>query len=342
MGASQRGRVAVGERIRRGVVAAAAVALVAGLSVGPAQAGGRGGGGVIKPVDQTGCTARLRGERSQAYWSTVAYRTGEFRMPAQSVRRAAGMGRVSSNAIEFDGRDGDGLWLTHATVGYDLDAGELLATKAAYPANMADGVDRPGFNGVEWSSRAIVGGVNQQGGYPYATDAAAYGAYGAEDAVALVRVGPYVVPVDPWTPVEQDGPRETREVRERLERGRQEWLRERGFVGQVRTFVNDTPAVSGRDAREDRPVAKFVGVSKPGDAEKRDESEGEGVASPDADAAAAKGEAGTSEAPGAKAVIHLNEKPISRMSLPHAAGLRNAGTRVVESRAKEPANDAGK
>lgn len=322
--------------VRRWFTGVVALTLLAGLAVGPAHARDRdrGSGGVIKPVEPlTGCSARLRGDRAQAYWSNVAYQTGEFQVgesqaPTKSVRRAAGTGRLSNHAVGFDGRDAEGLWLTHATIGYDLDSGPLLATRPAYPANTADDASRPGF-GVGWSTRPIIGGEENWNAYPYATDAAAYGAYGEEDAVALVRVGAYVVPVDPWTPVSQEGPRETRAVRERLERGRQEWLRERGFVGQVRTFVNDA-AVVQRDGspRQDRPVAKFAGVSKTSDA-----------ASPNADAKAAEGEkvksategqaATLTEAPGASAVIHVNAAPVTRISMPHRAGLKNAGTRVI-------------
>lgn len=325
---------------RRLAVGAAGVALLAGLAVGPAQAGDRGSGGVVKPVKPiSGCSAKLRGDRAEAYWSNVAYRTGEFQIartaaPTQSVRRAAGAGRLSQHAVGFDGRDSEGLWLSHATVGYDLNAGGLLVTSPLYPANTADDVARPGF-GVDWSSRPIVGGVGNAA--PYATDAARYGAYGAEDAVALVRVGPYVVPVDPWTPVSQDGSRATREVRERLERGRQEWLRERGFIGQVRTFVNDA-AVTSRTgaARVDRPVAKFVGVSRTSDVAASSEETGTAEGS---EAPGTERSEKMDEAPGKAAGIFLNQKPITRISMPHSAGLKGAGLRVI--RADAPAKADG-
>lgn len=348
--------------VGRWVTGAAAAVLLAGLAVGPAQAEGRGSGGVVKPVKPiSGCSARLQGDRAQARWTNVAYQTGEFQVgesAASSVRRVAGTGRLSQHAVGFDGRDAEGLWLSHATVGYDLDAGELLATRAPYPAKTADDVDRPGFS-VGWSTRAIVGGVNEWNAYPYATDAAAYGAYGAENSVALVRVGPYVVPVDPWTPVSQEGSRATREVRGRLERGRQEWLRERGFVGQVRTFVNDAVGLDASRARGseaqrvDRPVAKFVGVSRTSDAPAMSDSMNDAKsdlgqraeaseASREKDSGASESGVKLSEAPGASAVIHLNQKPITRISLPHVAGLKNAGTRVVERQADEPAKDVEK
>lgn len=313
------------------------MALVAAMAVGPAQAqtSRRGAGGVIKPIDQTGCSARLRGERSQAYWSNVAFQTGEF--------RATDVGVANVGGVHFDGRDAEGLWLTHATIGYDLDAGPLLATRPLHPAGVhsaigAGDVSRLGFGGASWSTRPIIGGESRWDAYPHATDAAAYGAYGAEDAVALVRVGAYVVPVDPWTPIAIDGPRQTREVRERLERGRQEWLRERGFVGAVRTFVNDA-AIMQRDGT-DAPVAKFAGVSRPGsDADASvDAKEPEGKTMAD-DGAKVGGEFGPDAKrdakadgkadPKAGAVIRVNAKPITRISMPHAAGLGKAGTRVI-------------
>lgn len=268
--------------------------------------------------------------------------------PAQSVQRAASPARLSHHAVGFDGRDGEGLWLTHATIGYDLDAGPLLATRPAYPANTADDAARPGFGGVAWSSRPVVGGASEWNAYPYATDASAYGAYGAEDAVALVRVGPYVVPVDPWTPVSQEGPRETREVRERLERGRQEWLRERGFVGAVRTFVNDAAVMPRGDSRRsDRPVARFAGVSRTSDATlTKTDSDAAGNVGTAKDEAVKESEApAMGEAPGASAVIRVNPLPVTRISMPHVAGLRNAGTRVitaapVEKAEPKPGNEA--
>lgn len=317
------------DRSRRVVVGAVALAMLGSLSVGSASAGDRGGGGVIKPVKPvSGCTARLRGDRSSAYWSNVAYRTGEF--PASAVEMA-GAGSVRTAPVGLDGRDAEGLFLTHATIGYDLDAGEPLATSPLYPANVADDASRPGFNGVLWSSKPIIGGMDAGGAYPYVTDAAAYGAYGAEDAVALVRVGPYVVPVDPWTPVVQDGPRETREVRQRLEQGRQAWLRERGFVGQVRTFVNDAAMLNdAREARHDGPVAKFVGVSTSGDAAE------EGVPPGADDEATAH-----VTASGDQAKVHLGAGAVTRICLPHAAGLRNSGVREVQA-ATQRKDEAGK
>lgn len=59
----------------------------------------------------------------------------------------------------------------------------------------------------------------------------AFGAAGPERERAKVRVGHLVVSVSPWERIEEQG-------LENLERGRQQWLAERGYTGGVRTFVN--------------------------------------------------------------------------------------------------------
>lgn len=105
-----------------------------------------------------------------------------------------------------------------------------LATRPAYPQGRADDVRRPGFNGKEWRGESIVGGRTT---WPQAwrdPGPAAYGAIGDENAVVYARVGDVVVALSPW---EYAG-------NERLEYARQAWLKENGYVGGVRTFVNDT------------------------------------------------------------------------------------------------------
>lgn len=150
---------------------------------------------------------------------------------------------LRAQPLVLDGRDADGDYLLTASAGYDLNAGPLLATRKPYPAAVADDVRRPGFGGAHWQSRSIIG----PGAGPYMSDFAspgpeAYGAYGLEDAVAYARVGGYVVPISPWERVESDawfGAR--RETADRLEAARTEWLKERGYVGGIRTFTNDAP-----------------------------------------------------------------------------------------------------
>lgn len=105
-----------------------------------------------------------------------------------------------------------------------------LATRPAYPHGRADDVRRPGFNGKEWRGESIVGGRTQWPAAWRDPGPAAYGALGAEDAVVYARVGEVVVAFSPW---EHPG-------NDRLEYARQAWLKENGYVGGVRTFVNDT------------------------------------------------------------------------------------------------------
>lgn len=56
----------------------------------------------------------------------------------------------------------------------------------------------------------------------------AYGAYGEEDQQVYVKVGQTVVTINPWERITRSGAKQ-------FERARQQWLRERGYVGGVRT-----------------------------------------------------------------------------------------------------------
>ncbi len=105
-----------------------------------------------------------------------------------------------------------------------------LATRPAYPHGRADDVRRPGFNGKEWRGESIVGGRTEWPAAWRDPGPAAYGALGHEDAIVYARVGEVVVAFSPW---EHPG-------NARLEYARQAWLKENGYVGGVRTFVNDT------------------------------------------------------------------------------------------------------
>jgi hypothetical protein len=134
--------------------------------------------------------------------------------------------------------------------------GRPIATPAPYPAAMADDVQRPGFNGRVWVSRPVIGG--QQG--PYASgcscQAERYGAYGNENATVYVRVGGQVIGINAFEPITKNGLR-------RLEEARNFWLRENGYVGGVRTFVNDAYVkVAEPIARaSDSPAPARAGVS---------------------------------------------------------------------------------
>lgn len=118
-----------------------------------------------------------------------------------------------------------------------------IATRAPYPANMADDVRRPGFNGRLWVSRPILGSI-QQGPYPAASGspgAEAYGAYGQEDATVYARIGHLVVGISPWEQIDEQG-------LQRYEAARNFWLREQGFTGGVRTMINDARVWKAEDA----------------------------------------------------------------------------------------------
>lgn len=109
----------------------------------------------------------------------------------------------------------------------------VLATRPPYPPNRADDVHRPGFNGRLWVGRPIIGGVNT--GYPLAwgdPGPAGYGAAENDFPLAYVRVGTEVVGITPWEQITEGG-------LSTLEHGRQQWLADNGYVGGVRTFIND-------------------------------------------------------------------------------------------------------
>lgn len=119
--------------------------------------------------------------------------------------------------------------------GYSHSSHRPIATRASYPAGMADDVRRPGFNGRLWVSRPVAGWM-QQGPYPMGWGVPgpeAYGAFDNQDAGVYARVGHLVVGITPWESMNKQGLK-------RLEAARNFWLVEQGFVGGVRTFVNDS------------------------------------------------------------------------------------------------------
>ncbi len=120
-----------------------------------------------------------------------------------------------------------------------------LATVRPYPQHRADDVRRPGFNGRAWQGRPIIGGVHT--GYPVGwpdPGPEAYGAIGHEQARVYVVVGHQVISISPWVKLEG-------RANIPLEHARQEWLKERGYVGGVRTFVNDAYVVGEHDHDDD-------------------------------------------------------------------------------------------
>jgi len=108
--------------------------------------------------------------------------------------------------------------------------GRLLVHERSYPANVTDGVHRPGFNGRVYRTRPIV----NRG--PWISTSSIrqdrYGAYGAPYQYVPVRAGLIQTEIDPYKPIHQTGFR-------RFEAARNAYLKREGLVGGVRTFVND-------------------------------------------------------------------------------------------------------
>lgn len=109
----------------------------------------------------------------------------------------------------------------------------FLATMRPYPSGRADDVRRPGFNGRLWIGDINIGPVNQS--WPMAfgdPGPASYGAAGHEFDRVYAKIGHTAVGISPWVAFNAEGLHD-------FEYARNTWLAERGFVGGVRTFVND-------------------------------------------------------------------------------------------------------
>lgn len=124
--------------------------------------------------------------------------------------------------------------------GYDIpnSGTRQIATPRPYPANVADSVHRPGFNGRLWVGNVVMGGVD----LPPAPDQgspgpASYGAHPGGREQVYVRVGQLVVAINPWQEWNTN-------THARFEAARQEWLAEHNYTGGVRTFMNDAALVT--------------------------------------------------------------------------------------------------
>lgn len=146
--------------------------------------------------------------------------------------------------------------------GYGLPSGGVrhLATCPPYPDRRADSVLRPGFNGRLFLTTPIMGGVDM---VPSGCDQPGAEYYGAVDGgqTVYLRVGELTVGINPWHQWND-------ESFPRFEAARQEWLKERGYIGGVRTFVNDAnftySAVPTRVVTaDDAPAARPAGEIKP-------------------------------------------------------------------------------
>lgn len=136
----------------------------------------------------------------------------------------------------------------------DVQGDRVLATRPLYPYGRADDVHRPGFNGRLWIGRPIIGGVATD--YPLGWSdpgPAAYGAGEYDFPLAYVKVNTETVGVTPWEGIYEGG-------LSTLEHGRQEWLEEQGYVGGVRTFINDAVllgVMQQHAAKDIQPRATF-------------------------------------------------------------------------------------
>lgn len=153
--------------------------------------------------------------------------------------------RSASVALtSLDGMDGKGTWLWHKTIGYDVRENIRVADRKSYPEGRADSVRRPGFNGAAWSGETVIGGVDSWAVDSGSPGAAAYGAVGQEDMIAHLRVGPYVIGVNPFEEIRAEGKEIPRQILAKMEEARNQWLRDHGYVGGVRTFMNDAKPIS--------------------------------------------------------------------------------------------------
>lgn len=144
---------------------------------------------------------------------------------------------------------------TATGAGYD----RPIAMHPPYPEGHADDVRRPGFNGRLWVSRPIIGGI-QQGPYPLAMGSPgpeAYGEYDNPHVRVPARVGHLVVGISPWDSIEERG-------LTRLEHARNFWLEEQGYVGGVRTFVNDLYLWDQADGNQAMEVGDAGEAAEPG------------------------------------------------------------------------------
>lgn len=121
--------------------------------------------------------------------------------------------------------------------------GRSLATHQQFPQGQADSVRRPGFNGREWVSRPSGNSEGHSTRDWRTPGPAAYGASENSQAVVYVRVGQVIVTINPWE--RQEG-----FERRHLEQARQEWLKEHGYVGGVRTFTNGSVGTKTADASD--------------------------------------------------------------------------------------------
>lgn len=111
-------------------------------------------------------------------------------------------------------------------------------------------------SGLEWTSRAIQGDQEMPNRRLSRNPGPAY--YGAAEddcSVIYVRVGFETAAIDPWTRIGRG------EAPAHFEQARQRWLKDRGYVGSVRTFTNPAPAaVEGEEIQEAKGLPQPRGI----------------------------------------------------------------------------------
>lgn len=211
-----------------------------------------------------------------------------------------------------------------------------LATRPPYPERMADDVRRPGANGRHFVSRGFIGDPNgkYEKRWPLAwgdPGPAAYGADEEDSSVAYVRVADTAVSISPWEAVDLAG-------YQNLERGRQEWLKERGYTGGVRTFTNPVYRRRPADAslasspRESLPKPRMI-IDLPPDMPRfRQRQEVQADPRP----------RGLEHQPRAVVVVRTNEgKPVGP-SPAVAADCRDANARIVVRKSAAQAGESAR
>lgn len=112
--------------------------------------------------------------------------------------------------------------------------------------------------GREWQGRTIVGGRAQQ--MPLAWGRPGPAAYGADEhdfRTLPARVGNVQVAVSPWVEIPRHG------SLGRMERARQLWLREQGYVGGTRVFRNPVYDRPAEHAKADRDETRWHIIQVP-------------------------------------------------------------------------------
>jgi hypothetical protein len=114
-------------------------------------------------------------------------------------------------------------------------------------------------NGRLWISRPIIGGMADAPRLGWGDPGpAAYGAAEDDFSQAYARTNTIVQSIYPWIQIPAGG-------LNHLEQARVEWLKQNGYVGGVRTFVNDTVMLRGAHASARREILPRATIQLPAD-----------------------------------------------------------------------------